>query len=536
MKLTRRISLLWHVVQRRRWIDWRRRDLRDAVVIFSIATVAFLLSSYYEVFEQIHEFAQGHEDWQVDELFMVSFVLSVAMIIFGYRRIQDLSREIAARRAAEREARKLSRHDPLTGLPNRRYFTEKLDEALRQLTVDGRRVAVLILDLDGFKPINDLYGHAAGDQALIAVAERISAVIPPHAVLARIGGDEFALILPRVDSLDDPTGLARRIVGAVAEPFAIASAMAALSAGIGISVAPDDGIEPEELVRRADLALYRAKAEGRSSIRFFEEEMDAHVERRMRLERELRTAIATGLIVPYFQPLVSLDSGGFVGFEALARWKDDSVGSIPPDVFIAIAEESGLINELGDQVLRGACQEATRWPEHLILACNISPVQLRDPSLGLRILSILGETGLNPHRLELEITENALVSDMKVAREVVLSLREAGVRIAIDDFGTGYATLSQLLDVRFDKIKIDRSFVARLGKDSESNVIVRAILGLANGFGMTVTAEGIEDKNQLTFLKQNGCLEGQGYLFSKAVPASQIQALLAAEEPAAAVG
>jgi predicted signal transduction protein with EAL and GGDEF domain len=312
--------------------------------------------------------------------------------------------------------------------------------------------------------------------------------------------------------------------------------MTTLGAGIGIAIAPDDGMEPEELVRRADLALYRAKAAGRSSIRFFEAEMDAHVERRMAIERELRTAIAAGLIVPYYQPQVSLERGGLIGFEALARWNGDSEGSVPPSVFIAIAEESGLINELGDQLLRAACREATRWPPHLILASNISPVQLRDPSLGLRILSILGETGLAPHRLELEITENALVSDMKVAREVILGLREAGVRIAIDDFGTGYATMSQLLDVRFDKIKIDRSFVARLGQDSESNVIVRAILGLANGFGMTATAEGIEDKSQLAFLKQNGCSEGQGFLFSKAIPASEIPALLGESQRAAAAG
>lgn len=284
-------------------------------------------------------------------------------------------------------------------------------------------------------------------------------------------------------------------------------------------------------MRRADLALYRAKAEGRSLIRFFEAAMDRHVERRAHIERDLRAAIADGTVAVHYQPLVSLEGNRIVGFEALARWSSPDLGSIAPSVFIAVAEECGLILELGDQMLRSACREAVRWPIDLTLAFNISPIQLRDPALGLRILSILGETGLNPHRLELEITESALIGDAELALEAIDALRGAGVHIALDDFGTGYATMSQLLSLRFDKIKIDKSFVDGLGSDPQSDVIVRATIGLAKGLGLTTTAEGIESPDQLASLRGHGCDQGQGYLFGRAIAAGDIPALLNRSPP-----
>jgi predicted signal transduction protein with EAL and GGDEF domain len=290
-------------------------------------------------------------------------------------------------------------------------------------------------------------------------------------------------------------------------------------------------MDPEILVQRADRALYRAKAEGRSCIRFFEPDMDAHVERRVAIEHELRTAVAAKIIVPYYQPVVAFEGRRVVGFEALARWKSDKFGWVAPDVFIGVAEEIGIISVLGDQLLRQACLDASTWPEDLTLAFNISGIQLRDPTIGLRIIAILAETGLNPRRLELEITETALIDNIKVAQAVTSQLRQAGVRIALDDFGTGYATLSQLLSLKLDRIKIDRSFVDRLGKDKESTTIVRAVLGLANGFELEITAEGVENDEQLALLKADGCLEGQGYLFSKAVPANEVQSLLENQDP-----
>ena len=503
----------------------RRRDIRDAIVLFGIASIAFAYADYYDLPPKVFQLALDYADWEVDNLMLMSVVATFAFIIYGFRRNQDLSREITARRSAESEARELARHDPLTGLPNRRFFEERLEEYLGA-AAPAHQAAVLMLDLDGFKAVNDTHGHAVGDKALCEFARRVSAIVRADAFLARVGGDEFTIIMPRIDSLDDPTSLARRIAAAVTDPFIVENVTAEFGVGIGIAIAPNDGVHADDLIRRADRALYRAKAAGRSSVRFFEPEMDTHVERRIQIERDLRSAIVSNGIVPHYQPLVSFDGNGIIGFEALARWENGDSGFVPPDVFIPIAEETGLINGLSDQLFRRACLDAEAWPATFVLAFNVSPVQLRDPTLGLRLLSILRQTGFNPHRLEIEITESALIENIGVAQAVIDQLRKAGVRIVLDDFGTGYATLTQLLSFHLDKIKIDRSFVSRLDKSKDSQVIVRAILGLAKGFGLTTTAEGVEDAGQLAYLKANGCTEGQGYLFSKAVPAADIPALL----------
>jgi diguanylate cyclase (GGDEF)-like protein len=507
------------------------RPATTDIIIISILSVIIFIAEYLsDLAEHLFQFALDYKEWEIDNALFIVVVMSVAFGIFSFRRVKELSVEMKARRSAEWVAEKLARHDPLTGLPNRRFFVEKLDQVLLTTTVDSQS-AVLMLDLDGFKSINDAYGHAVGDQVLVEFAQRISATMRFGAVFIRIGGDEFAVIVPKIESLDGPTALARRITAAVAEPFLIGHISTSVGVGIGIAVAPSDGMDPEILVQRADRALYRAKAEGRSCIRFFEPDMDAHVERRVAIEHELRTAVAAKIIVPYYQPVVAFEGRRVVGFEALARWKSDKFGWVAPDVFIGVAEEIGIISVLGDQLLRQACLDASTWPEDLTLAFNISGIQLRDPTIGLRIIAILAETGLNPRRLELEITETALIDNIKVAQAVTSQLRQAGVRIALDDFGTGYATLSQLLSLKLDRIKIDRSFVDRLGKDKESTTIVRAVLGLANGFELEITAEGVENDEQLALLKADGCLEGQGYLFSKAVPANEVQSLLENHDP-----
>src|SRR5450432_329772 len=320
------------------WFDWKRRDTRDALVLLVIGIIIFLLADRYDLPPHLLQFGLDYADWEMDDLIFVLFMLSAAMMIYGFRRYQDLSREIKARTVAELEARNLARHDPLTGLPNRRFFEEKLDEYLAAAS-ETHQMAVLMLDLDGFKVVNDTYGRAAGDKALGEFSRRVSKVLRPGTFLARIGGDEFAIIKPKIDCLDEATNLARRIAAAVAEPFIIDGVTAEFGVGIGIAVAPNDGTDPEELIRRADRALYRAKAAGRSSVRFFELEMDARVERRIQIERELRSVIAAEVIVPHYQPLVSLDGNRIIGFEALARWESKSLGYIGPDVFIPIAEE-----------------------------------------------------------------------------------------------------------------------------------------------------------------------------------------------------
>jgi diguanylate cyclase (GGDEF)-like protein len=514
------------------WSGNRGRDqmIWDAIAITACAAVVCLVEFHYDLAPMVLQFGIDHKDWEIDNLLFTIMIMSFSLLIFGYRRVKDLSRAMRARKLTEMDALRLARHDPLTGLPNRRFFVEKLNENLSE-TTDASRTAVLMLDLDGFKLVNDAYGHAVGDLALQEFARRVTEVMHSGSLLTRIGGDEFAIIAPNISSLDDPTVLARRIIAALGEPFLVGKAQTTLGVGIGIAIAPEDGMEFELLVQHADRALYRAKAEGRNSIRFFEAVMNERVERRIAIENELRAAISAKSIVPFYQPLVAFAGERIIGFEALARWKSDKFGWVPPDQFITIAEELGLISELGDQLLRQACVEARTWPAEMTLAFNVSGCQLRDPALGLRILAILAETGLNPRRLELEITETALVDNMTVAQNVINHLREAGVRIALDDFGTGYATLSQLLSFRLDRIKIDRSFVERLGKDVESDTIVRAILGLAKGFGLATTAEGIEDADQLQSLRTNGCLEGQGYFFGKAVPANQVEALLRKPPP-----
>ncbi|MET3299209.1 putative bifunctional diguanylate cyclase/phosphodiesterase [Bradyrhizobium diazoefficiens] len=508
--------------------DWRSSATRDFIALFGGVVLTSLLAHLYGLGPRLAQLGQRHVESVLDDIIFivfVAFLLSIGLTIFSVRRYRELARGTEARTITEGEVRDLARHDPLTGLPNRRLFDDKLDLCVG-LATDTHQVAVLMLGLDGLKRIKDTHGHAAVDKALCELATRLADILCKDGLLARIGGDEFGIVLPNISSLEDPANLARRIVASAADSFAIEAGAAELSLGIGIAIAPLDGVTPHELVRRAERALYRAQGDGRSRVRFFEPDMDVHVERRINIERELRSAIATDIIEPHYQPVVSLVSNRIVGFEALARWDSKTSGHIPPDVFIPIAEETGLINALGDQLFRRACLDATAWPKTFSLAFNISPVQLRDSALGERIISILEQTGFSPRRLEIEITESAFVEKNGAAKTVIDELRHAGVRIALDDFGTGYATLSQLLSFRLDKIKIDRSFVSHLDYSTDSRVIVRAILGLAEGFGLTTTAEGVEDERQLVFLVSNGCTEGQGYLFSGPVPAAGIPALL----------
>lgn len=506
-------------------LDWRRREVMDGIVLIGVSVLIYLVAHIYDLPPKVFQFAMDNADWEADDGLFLIAVISLALLVYIDRRRRDLGAEVEARRRAEAESHRLARHDPLTGLPNRRFFGERLDEILRHGAAENERTAVLMLDLDGFKAINDIHGHGAGDGALVEFTARVDAVLCAGAFMARVGGDEFAIVMTKIEP-DGPARLARRVVDALTKPLRVGDVFVTLGVGVGISVAPNDATTRDDVVRRADLALYRAKAEGRSLIRFFEPEMDKHLQRRAVLERELRQAIAEGAVTVHFQPLVSLEEDRIIGFEALGRWTSPSLGPVVPRDFVAVAEECGLIRELGDQLLRIACREATRWPTDLTISFNLSAIQLRDPGLGLRILEILGDTGLSPHRLELEVTESALIDDGKIAQVIIDALRAVGVRIALDDFGTGYATMAQLLALRFDKIKIDRSFVDRLGKDQQSDVIVRATVGLAKGLGLVTTAEGVETADQLATLRADGCVQGQGFLFGKAVSASEIPALL----------
>ena len=509
---------------------WLRRDVRDGVLLLAVAGAAYLLAHFFDLPQRIFALALTYRKWEMDDLLFVGVVLSVVAPAYGIRRYKDFSREMRGRLRAEREARMLSGHDHLTGLPNGRFFAERLDECLGAMG-NGDRVATLVVVIEGFKRVFDLHGHVVGDKMLIDFAGRIAALLREGVILARTGGDAFAIVMPKTESLDEPAALAHRIVVAMSQDFSINDTAVSVGVSIGIAIAPNDGVTSTTLIQRAERALYRSKNGDRSSIRFFESEMDAHIDRRILVEGRLRKAVDRDAIIPYYQPLVSLDDNMIVGFEALARWNDDVLGEVSPDVFIPLAEEIGLISVLGDQLFRRACADARDWPGDLFMAFNVSAVQLRDPGLAPRILAMLEEFALSPPRLEIEITESALVDHVDDARFAMEHLRSHGVHIVIDDFGTGYATLAQLMSFPLDKIKIDRRFVANVVNDHDSLVVVRAIVGVANGFGLTSIAEGVEDAEQLSCLKRNGCAQGQGYWFGQAVPAADIASLLAENPP-----
>jgi diguanylate cyclase (GGDEF)-like protein len=466
-----------------------------------------------------------------DEFALLGALLSVCMLVFAWRRFREQKRETGRRIAAEQQARQLAMQDPLTGLPNRRQFHEALVAASASPPGADGVHALLMLDLNGFKQINDVYGHPAGDEVLIVVGQRLAASLRTGDLVARLGGDEFAVLATHLASAEAATGVAKRVVSELTSPIMAGSVAHRIETGIGISLFPFPQCSSEEIMRRADVALYKAKTDRRTAVRFFDDEMDRFVREREQMERELRIAIAAEDIYPAFQPLVDLATKRVIGFEALARWNHKKLGEIEPERFIPIAEDCGLIGELGDQLLRRACQAGKEWPGDMTLAFNISPVQLKDQNLGLRVLAILGETGFSPRRLELEITESALVRDLAAAQETLGALRDCGVRIALDDFGTGYSSLYHLRNFKVDKIKIDRSFVADMSSERESAEIVTALVGLGKGLGFTVTAEGIEQTGQQSDLIAKGCQQGQGFLFGEAVSAERAKALLATEKP-----
>jgi diguanylate cyclase (GGDEF)-like protein len=504
-------------------LELRKRHQRDIVAI-CIAAVAFYVAA---LATDMVGYLRGTEHI-LAPILLVLAVAAVATTIYAYRRIHDINREAAGRRQAQAQAHNFARHDPLTGLPNRAFYMERL-QAILHRTPEKKYAAVIIFEVLGLRMINDVRGQYGGDKALIEVAEGIAAILTPDTLFARLAGDDFAIVLPEMDTIDAAARIARIVAAAISRASFAGNAAGTLAACVGVAVSPDDGVDADVLIRRAELALERALHSGRSSICFYTAEMDAHLERRGEIERAMRLELADNAIVAHYQPLVSLD-GGIIGFEALARWNSPTLGTITPDIFISVAEECGLIQELGDRLLRQACRDAVAWPDDLILAFNLSPRQLKDPALALRILAVLRDTGLPPKRLEIEITESALVGDLTLARKIIDELRSVGVQVAIDDFGTGYATLSQLISLHFDKIKIDRSFISRLGQDADSEVIVKAVIGLARGLGLATLAEGVESTSQHGNLLAAGCLQGQGYLFGKAVPASEVATVITASK------
>jgi len=524
-----------------RQVAWKAlKFIKSPIVLWGLTTALALGASQFavdrnELFNAAASAGKSHEDFLVTAAFLLIGWLGCAVA-----RSIMLSYEIKKSKRAEDAALHLARYDPLTGLLNRRAFFEEAETFLKRKsssTLSAQR-GILFIDLDGFKTANDIHGHAAGDAILIEVADRLSR-IADKSLVARVGGDEFVML---VNSVADPKRLVQlghQVSRTIERPikFGRVSLVTRASIGISVSKAGEDGVE--SLLRTADIAMYQVKKQGGRQFQFFEEWMDAELQQQAALRDELRSAISADRIVPFLQPFVDLSTGEVAGFEALARWKHPTKGIITPDRFIALAEEDGLIGELFFSILRQACKEALRWTKPASVAVNVSPVQLVDSTFAEGVLRLLARMKFDPRRLEIEITESALVQDSGVANRTLTKLRDAGVRISLDDFGTGFSSLYQLKEMPFDKVKLDRSFVGNSARDPKNQRYVSAMVSFGKALGLQITAEGIEDVETAELLTDLGCTYAQGYLFSRPVSPELARDLLKAplkpakaEEPA----
>jgi len=440
--------------------------------------------------------------------------------------------DITERKRAEARLAFMAQHDGLTGLPNRNLLRQHMDEILLHTRRSSEKVAVLVLGLDNFKAVNDTLGHGIGDKLLRGVAKRLRSTLREEDTLARLNSDEFAIVQSGLTRPEEVVVLAKRLLEAIADPYLLDGHSVIIGASIGIAMAPGDGDESEKLLKSADMALSRAKNDSRGTFSFFEAEMDARAQSRRKIELDLRDAIQNDVLRPYYQPLICLSTGRITGFEALVRWPDPERGMISPAEFIPVAEETGLINGLGGLMLRRACADAALWPDDVRVAVNLSPLQFRTGNLLSIVMDALKQSGLPARRLELEITETLLLEKSSQVLATLHALRALGVRISMDDFGTGYSSLSYLRSFPFDKIKIDQSFVRDLGSNRDAQAIVRSIISLGKGLGVTITAEGVETEAELSCLRAEGCHEGQGFLFSRARPNVEIVKLLQAQSGA----
>jgi diguanylate cyclase (GGDEF)-like protein len=502
-----------------------RRDIVAGGIV--IAAILLFVGTGSRVLQSVLEALVGLGGGP-DQTLTVALVLNVALILFGWRRYEDLNREIRERSDAEQRARYLADTDPLTGFLNRRALLADGQPLIASAAAQGRHVALFLLDLDHFKTVNDIHGHAAGDRVLQVAAQRISAVLPPGAMRARLGGDEFVAMLAfEPGARDSVDALAAQLVATLEEPIAHDAQQIRIGASLGIALAADASMTMETMVRQADIAMYHCKDEGRNRHVWFEPGMEMAVQVRNQIEMGIREGMPRGEFVPHFEPQVDVASGRLAGFEMLMRWKSPQYGMIPPERFIPIAEESGLIGELSLQVIRQAMEAAKSWDPSLTLAVNVSPHQLKDPWFSQKLTKLLVEVGFPANQLEVEITESSLFENLPLVRSIVTSLKNQGVSISLDDFGTGYSSLSHLRALPFDRIKIDRSFIAAMRGSSDAHAIVVAIVRLGESLSMPITAEGVEDEDIATELTRLGCAKAQGWFYGRPSSAADTAALLA---------
>ena len=492
------------------------RELTDVLVIFSICLVAYRVSTDWGGMSVL-DFVLGTHSEKPSFLYF----FGMSLVVFSFRRMSDQRTERAKRLAAELDAQTIAMRDPLTQLPNRRQFQADVSAALEH---SDNKMSVLLLGLDQFKKLNEVYGHLGCDEALLQIGARIRERAAPGDIFARIGDDEFALCLAGGDP-----GYARRVAGALVEvvgqPVHIGIESHSIGASVGIAQTGRGHATVDELLRCAHVALSRTRGL-HIQYCFFDPKMDAHIRERSLLEKDLKAAIGGDGLRPYYQPIVDLKSRRIVSLESLARWHNPVSGLILPDTFIPLAEELGILDMVSGQLFGDACRDAVTWPDDVSLTFNFSPSQFADRTFADAILTVLHDTGLPAHRLEVEITESALVEDLEATRHAIQTLRNAGVRIVIDDFGTGYSSLYHLYELRFDKLKIDKRFIQELVTTGENAVFIRAMVGLSKGLNLAVTAEGVETEAQAAAALERGVDQAQGFLFGKAVPAAQVLQLL----------
>ncbi len=503
---------------------------RDIVALgIALAAILMFVGTGSSVLPEVIRSISGEGHGPANTL-TTALLLNIALIIFGWRRYKQLTSEVSERRKAEEQARILAETDPLTGCLNRRSVAPATDRLIAQARERGQAIAFVMLDLDNFKTINDLNGHATGDVLLRAAAERIGAQVPADGLLARIGGDEFAVVMP-FDPAEPAVvdRLATRLIDAVAQAVFVNSLEieSTVSVGLSRSDGDDKPVDAQTLMHMADIAMYHAKKRGRNRYYWFEHSMESELRFRSELEAGIHRGIPAGEFVPYYEKQIDLASGEIVGFEMLARWNSPSLGLVSPDLFIPVAEEIGVISDLSENVIRQALLDAKNWNPRLTLSVNISPVQLRDPWFAQKLLKLLVEANFPPNRLEIEITENSLHENIGLVRSMITSLKNQGIRVSLDDFGAGYISLSQLRTLPFDRIKIDRSFITTLPNSKDSATIVQSIVALGEGLGLPITAEGVESEEVLNELRKFSGLKAQGYLYGLPETAQTTEAELA---------
>lgn len=489
-------------------------------VFFLSAILTWPVLAELEAFEAIYAYSRAHEDYELDEAIVLIFNLVVALVFslaLKSRRMTWLLRE---REEARILAERTANHDALTGLLNRRAFTERMKTSHKLLSADTA-VCVAMIDLDRFKPVNDLRGHAVGDAVLAGVARRLHSTVGDLAVVARLGGDEFAILFNPELPLTDVERAARQIVRGMEARFDVDDQGVSIGCSVGLALWSHD-LMPSEALRRADTALYRAKADGRGRMAWYDADLDELSTARAGMELALRDAVRQRVVQPWFQPIVDIGTGKLVGFEVLARWTHEDYGAVPPGYFIELAEDCGLISELGQSIIGQALASARDWPQHLSISVNVSPLQFSDPNFVETIRLLLADSSIAPRRLTVEVTESSVITDFDSASEKLEALKALGVQVALDDFGTGYSSLASLRNLPFDRLKIDQSFVRDIPHQPKNQKIVSIIMELAQGFELDVTIEGIETTEELRYLGAEAGGLGQGYLFGRAVPAGEV--------------